>query len=53
MRCVSCGCDKDLHVRADGHCLGCSCPKFIGKWPEAEAPKEKAKPPKADAEKDK
>ena len=54
MRCVSCGCSKDLHVRADGACVGCACPGFLEKWAEetpTEMPKAKASKPKADPEK--
>jgi hypothetical protein len=55
MRCLSCGHLADLHVRADGHCLGCACPAMVEKWADetpAESPKAKAKPQKADPEKD-
>lgn len=34
MKCVSCGDSEGFHIRADGSCLGCACPAFLGKWPE-------------------
>jgi hypothetical protein len=46
MRCLACGCLKDLHVRGDGACVGCACGAFVQAWP---VEKPAVKPSKGEA----
>lgn len=59
MTCLACG--HDTHIRADGACIACGCPKKVEKWDEPkripladlknmQPPDESPNPPKADVE---
>lgn len=42
--CLACG--HALHIRADGACMTCGCPKLVTSWdePKTEAPVKKVVP---------